>query len=139
MRSRVRAKSLAPIIALVLLFLAVTGTGLAYSMREMDNLGHTRTERAVAAIVNSKIRQITGLAEDNALWDDAARNVYGGLKDEEFLWSSWGSASAEGKNYDTMLILDQARTPLVAYRHGRPARLSPDRYGAGFAALLDKL
>lgn len=125
---------------MVVLFAVVLAFSLAETMREADNVDTERTRQAVDAAVQAQIQQIVIMADDNATWDDAATAVYGGLKNREFLWSSWGISTAESKNYDTVVVLDQANRPVLAYHRGRAVRLDPAaRYGQAFGTLSQQL
>lgn len=125
---------------MVVLFIAVLGLSLAHTMREADNVDTEHTRQAVNAAVEAQIAQLAVMVDDNAVWDDAAKAVYGGFVNREFLWSSWGISTAESKNYDTTIVLDQANRPLLAYHRGRAVRMDPaTEYGAAFAALSAQL
>ena len=124
---------------MIVLFVAVLGFSLVRTMDEMDSVDTERTRAAVASAVQAQVQQIIIMADDNAIWDDAATVVYGGLKDDAFLWSSWGISTAENKNYDTALILDHEGRPLLGYNHGRPVRFDPvAKYGEPFSILLER-
>lgn len=124
---------------MILLFAAVLGFSLVRTIDEANSVDTERTRAAVAAAVQAQVQQIIIMADDNAIWDDAATVVYGGLKDDAFLWSSWGISTAENKNYDTALILDHEGRPLLGYNHGRSARFDPvARYGEPFSILLER-
>lgn len=124
---------------MILLFAAVLGFSLVRTIDEANSVDTERTRAAVAAAVQAQVQQIIIMADDNAIWDDAATVVYGGLKDDAFLWSSWGISTAENKNYDTALILDHEGRPLLGYNHGRSVRFDPiARYGEPFNILLER-
>ncbi|MEQ1854657.1 MAG: diguanylate cyclase, partial [Chthoniobacteraceae bacterium] len=124
---------------MIVLFVAVLGFSLVRAIDEADSVDTERTRAAVTSAVQAQVQQIIVMADDNAIWDDAATVVYGGLKDQSFLWSSWGISTAEDKNYDTVLILNHEGQPLLGYNHGRPVRFDPAaRYGEPFKILLER-
>ena len=125
---------------MVVLFIAVLGLSLVHTINEADAVDTERTRQAVNAAVDAQIQQIVIMADDNAVWDDATKAVYGGMVDKDFFWSSWGISTAESKNYDTAIVLDHQNRPLLAYHRGRAVRLDPaSEYGAAFAALEAEL
>lgn len=125
---------------MVVLFAVVLAFSLVQTMREADTVDTERTRQAVDAAIAAQVQQIVIMADDNATWDDAATAVYGGLKDRDFLWSSWGISTAESKNYDTVVVLDETNRPVLAYHRGRTVRLDPaQRYGQAFGALAARL
>jgi hypothetical protein len=110
---------------MIIMFIAVLGFSLS---RTID-----------AANTVAQVRQIIVMVDDNALWDAAATAVYTNLSDTEFFWSSWGFSSAEGKYFDTVLVLDHEGRPLLGYRRGRATRFDPmARYGESFRILLER-
>lgn len=124
---------------MIVLFVAVLGFSLARTIDEANSVDTERTRAAVETAVQAQVRQIIIMADDNAIWDDATTVVYGGLKDQSFLWSSWGISTAEAKNYDTALILDHEGRPLLGYYRGRPVRFDPAvQYGEPFNILLER-
>ncbi len=124
---------------MVTLFVIAMAVSLAHVSSEADAIEAGRTRAAVTATVEAQVRQMTVIAEDNAVWDDAARAVYGGLTDTEFLWGAWGVVTAEARAYQTVIVLDAGGKPLLAYRRGREARIDPDTYGGAFDALIREL
>lgn len=124
---------------MVVLFLAVLGFSLIQTMREADSIDAERTSLAVAAAVQAQVQQIVIMVDDNAIWDDAATAVYPRLRQSDFFWSSWGWSSAEGRNFDTAIILDHQGRPLLGYSRGRPVRIDPvSEYGRPFAILMER-
>ena len=124
---------------MIILFIAVLGFSLSRTIDAANTVDTERTRTAVAASVQAQVRQIIVMVDDNALWDAAATAVYTHLNDTEFYWSSWGFSSAEGKYFDTVLVLDHEGRPLLGYRHGRATRFDPlARYGESFRILLER-
>ena len=139
MLRKLRLRAASPIFVMIVLFVAVLGFSLTRTIDEANSVDTERTRAAVETAVQAQVRQIIIMADDNAIWDDATTVVYGGLKDQSFLWSSWGISTAEAKNYDTALILDHEGRPLLGYYRGRPARFDPAvRYGEPFNILLER-
>lgn len=140
MRSKLGIRPYSSIIAMTVLFLAVLAFSVFNTAREADAVDAARTRQAVSAAVQGEVDKIVVMAEDNAIWDDATRAVYGGFSDTEFLWSSWGVSTAEAKNFDTAIVLDERGQAVFAYRQGRTVRVDPRvEYGGAIDALLRRL
>ncbi len=139
MRQKFHIRPNTPIIVMVMLFLAVLGFSLFETAREADLVDIERTRLSVAAAVQSQVQQIVTMADDNAMWDDATTAVYPKLQKSDFFWSNWGWSSADARNFDTALILDQEGRPLLGYSRGRQVRIDPaKKYGEAFAILKDR-
>lgn len=123
---------------MLVLFIGTLAFSVYQIARAADDADAQHTRAAVAAAVESQVQQIVFLADDNAVWDDAAKVVYGGLSDRDFLWSSWGASSADGKYYSGAFVLDQKGVPLFAYRKGREVRLDVAAFGPAFARIVQK-
>ena len=135
----IRIKSASSIVAMIVLFVAVLGFSLFRTIDAANTVDTERTRTAVAAAVQAQVKQIIVMVDDNALWDAAATAVYTRMSDTEFFWSSWGYSSAEGKYFDTVLVLDHEGRPLLGYHHGRATRFDPiARYGEPFRILLER-
>ncbi len=140
MRTNFRIRPIAPLVALIALFVAVLAFSLFGTVREADRVDAARSRVAVHSAVDGKITQIAGIAEDNGLWDDAAIAVYQGMNDQRFFWSSWGVTTGQGTNYDGAVILDSRGNTLLAYDHGRAVRLDlAKELGAPLSILLSRL
>ena len=139
MRQKFHVSSNAPIIVMVVLFLVVLGFSLLQTAREADLVDSERTRLAVAAAVETQVQQIVAMADDNAVWDDATAAVHPKSKHSEFFWSNWGWTSADARNFDTALILDQQGRTLFGYSRGRQVRIDPTRkYGEAFSILIER-
>ena len=124
---------------MIVLFLAVLGFSLFQTAREADLVDSERTRLAVATAVQSQVQQIVTMADDNAMRDDATTAVYPKLQSSEFFWSNWGWSSADARNFDTVLVLDQEGRPLLGYSRGRQVRIDPaKKYGEAFVILKDR-
>jgi diguanylate cyclase (GGDEF)-like protein len=135
-----RIRPFSPILAMVLLFLAVLTFSFYRLVTEADAIDTERTRQAVAAAVQSEIDQVVIMADDNGIWDAAAQAVYAPRIDQQFAWSSWGYTSAESKNYSSVLVLDNKGQTLLAYQKGRTVRRDALlHYGKPLHALLNRL
>lgn len=124
---------------MITLAIAVLGFSVSRVIYAANTVDTERTRTAVAAAVQNQVQQLVVMVDDNALWDAAATTVYTRLNDTEFFWSSWGYSAAEGKYFDTVLVLDHTGHALLGYHHGKPTRFDPiARYGEPFRILLER-
>jgi diguanylate cyclase (GGDEF)-like protein len=109
---------LLPVGVLVTLFVALLGYALSNTVRETNAIETENTRKSIALAIEGQLNQMALLADDNALWDDAARAIY--LRnDRNFLWETWGAPTLNGKNYDRIAVVDQSGKTLVAFAQGR--------------------
>ena len=133
MFGRFSLKMLVPLGVLVALFIALMALSLAHIAREADLAEAEHSRTAVEAALGFEVDQIALIADDNALWDDAARAVYTAQSAPDFLWSAWGAPTLEGKNYEAMAVLDHSGKPRFAFARGR--RIAGDSLIPGAAVL----
>ncbi len=107
--------------------------------REANQTEASRTKSEVASAIKSQVQQIIDTANDNAVWDDAARAVYTDIGNQAFFWNAWGVASAEEKKFETIAVVDQGNRSLIQYRKGRALRSDLQfRFGESLAAMITK-
>jgi diguanylate cyclase (GGDEF)-like protein len=134
-----RIRPYPPVIALILLFLMVMAFSLLLVSREANQAEAARTKGVVESALNAKIQQIIDTANENAIWDDAARVVYTDIGNQTFFWNAWGVASAEEKKFETIAVVDQAGRSLIQYRKGRALRTDlQQRFGSSFPAMINQ-
>jgi sensor domain CHASE-containing protein len=128
-------------VALPLLLAAIAVTLLAGDLFKRSTQGantydRSRTEQVIAAMMRTQNHQIRGLLEDNANWDDAARQTYGEI-DVEWLAETWGSGTATKVNYDIALIMQpDGKKAIVGFKDG--SEFNPD-ISAYFKSDLSRL
>ncbi len=125
---------------MVVLFLAVLAFSHYRLVTEADAVDTERTRQAVAAAVQSEINQVVIMADDNGIWDDAAKAVYAPQINQQFAWGSWGYTSGESKNYAGVMVLDNKGQTLLAFEKGRKVRSDALlRYGNPLRVLLKQI
>lgn len=139
MRQNLRLGIISFVLVMIALFVLVLALSLFELTRETDKVDNARMHAAVDAAVQAQVKQIVTMADDNAILDEAATTVYPQLHESAFFWSSWGWSSSEGRNFDTVVILDHQGNPLLGYARGRPVRIDPRAlYGEAFRTLFDR-
>lgn len=100
---------------------------------------HTRTSQVVQSAFTAEINGLKDIVTDNAVWDDAAKNVYGTLN-EEWIYTTWGYVTAH-RTYDQVLIIDPDQAmALSAYANGEKFEVDWRKaFGTGLQSLFNKL
>jgi diguanylate cyclase (GGDEF)-like protein len=107
-----------PFILLLALCAAMMALVLHDTSSEANRIDLEHTHESVKTALADEVERIKLLADDNALWDDAARAVYG-APDSAFLWTSWGAPTSESANYDIAAVIDQKGQTLMAFEGGK--------------------
>jgi diguanylate cyclase (GGDEF)-like protein len=128
-----------PALAILVGTVATVLVSLNRMAGEVDNVAKTLTMRSAAAAVQSVLHRIGLSHNDYSEWDDAVRNLYGGL-DPQFLAENFDSATEWAVLFDTVYILDEDKQPVAARRLGKPIDLPLEQaFGPAIAQLLDGL
>lgn len=110
--------------------LAIVIISLGEMANEVNRIEDKLTERSVAAATEVVLRRIGQTHRDYAVWDDAARRLYGDV-DQAFLEEGFISASQDAVFFDTFYVIDETGTDLFGYHAGeRLAETSAEKYGA---------
>jgi diguanylate cyclase (GGDEF)-like protein len=107
-----------PFILLLALCAAMVALVLHDTSTEANRIDLEHTHEAVQTALADEVERIKLLADDNALWDDAARAVYAGM-DSAFFWTAWGASTSESANYDLVAVVDQQGRTLIAFEGGK--------------------
>jgi len=102
MHSRLRARLNILFFALVVAGIAFVGASL--TIRQSSAIETERTRESVSATVHSRVNRMAALAEDNAVWDDAAAAVYRGAIDRDFVERTWRPTAEARVNYEGVYI-----------------------------------
>jgi sensor domain CHASE-containing protein len=83
---------------------------------------HLRTSQVIHSALAAEINSLNDLVTDNALWDDAAINVYGTL-DDEWFYNTWGYSSEQDAYNEVLLIDPKQPFALKAYVKGKKVKV----------------
>jgi signal transduction histidine kinase len=128
------------------LLLASIGVGaLTFDLIKRVSTGantedHNRTSQIVQFALKAAEQQLSNIATDNSLWDDAVRHNYGNV-DQEWLAETWGVVTSDGANYDGIFVVDRNLSkPLGGFLKGEIFTPRIDQYFSGtFESLLNLL
>lgn len=103
-----------------------------------NELDQKRDRQLIAAAFSGLADQISGLVEDNAIWDDAVDHT-SGAADEEWIAETWGMTSGSS-NYDAVHVLNAELVSLSGFYRSKPGAMPAEEfYGKGLARLVSKL
>lgn len=133
----------------VMIFLA--GIGLIFSIISLlylsqnlissktNDIDARRSALSVEGAIQTSINRVLSLVIDNAIWDDAVRQVYAPKLDTEWLYNTWGAGFKINNLYDGTFVLDENHHVLWGSFHSAPfTERNLDFFGEGLAALIAK-
>lgn len=131
----------------VMIFLS--GVGLIFSVvtllylslnlisAKTNEIEEHRTALSVRGAIQITANKMSALVTDNAVWDDAVREVYRPKLDESWLFSTWGTGFKIGNLYDGTFILDEHfRVRWGAFKGVASGDKTRDFFGRGLDALI---
>ncbi len=123
-----------------LIILAVTISTLILALNEIasevNRTALSVTEHVVEGAVQATLRHMANTHGDYAIWDDAARKLYGKV-DQGFVDDSFVSSTQDPIFFDTAYLLDPDGTTVFAYRDGAAVTTPPaEAFGPSLSRLL---
>ncbi|WP_422387850.1 putative bifunctional diguanylate cyclase/phosphodiesterase [Franconibacter daqui] len=131
----------------VMIFLS--GVGLIFSVvtllylslnlisSKTNEIDEHRTALSVNGAIQTTVNKMSALVIDNAVWDDAARELYRPTLNESWLYSTWGTGFKVGNLYDGTFILDEHFHVLWgAFRGATASEKRLDFFGEGLGAII---
>ena len=120
--------------------LAATFSTLIFALNEIagevNRTALALTHQTVEAAVEATLRHMADTHGDYAIWDDAARKLYGKV-DQQFVDDSFVSSTADPTFFDTAYLLDADGTTVFAYRAGEAITTPPQQaFGPSLSRLL---
>jgi sensor domain CHASE-containing protein len=97
------------------------------------------TVRSAEAAVQSYLRHLGETHSDYAVWDDAARGLYGVI-DQEFVDQNFVASTTTATLFETVYLLDEDGGDLFAFRAGEKITVSSTQaFGAALAVMAAKV
>ncbi len=123
--------------AMIIVAVAVTTVNFALNeiAREVNGTELSLTRQTVEAAVEATLRHMADTHGDYAIWDDAARKLYGKV-DQQFVDDSFVSSTKDPTFFDTVYLLNADGTTVFAYRFGAAITRPPQE---AFGPSLDRL
>ena len=126
-------------IGLIVSVVALLYLSLHLVSSKTNEIDEHRSALSVQGAVQTSVNRVWSLVIDNAVWDDAVRQVYRPQLDTQWLNNTWGAEYKINNLYDGTFILDERYSVLWGSFHGEPfTERNLDFFGAGFRALIDQ-
>ena len=122
-RSRIRASGfnlrfVVPSIFGFLGIVVLVMSALSNMAQRSNVIDDNRSLQAAAAALQTVPDQLASVLRENAIWDEAARHVYG-KGSEDWFAQNWGSSTEGTSFYDTVFVLDREDNTLFGIAHGQ--------------------
>ncbi len=121
------------------IILAVTVSTLVLAVneiaREVNRTALSLTRQTVEAAVQARLHHMANTHGDYAIWDDAARKLYGAV-DQQFVDDNFVSSTEDPVFFDTAYLLNADGTVVFAYHHGETVTMPT---AEAFGPSLDRL
>ncbi|KAB2874935.1 MAG: hypothetical protein F9K43_03555, partial [Bauldia sp.] len=129
-----------PVVAVLVGAIVTVIVSLDQMSDAVDRIEEKTTARSVEAAIKVTLRRIGDTHRDYTHWDDAVRNLYGGVQ-QDFVEENFVVSTADPVFFDTAILIDENGRDLFAYRLGEPLNENASQiYGPqALAALLDGL
>ena len=106
------------VIALGLLFLAVTISGFLATINATNHGEQHRASRLAEAALKAQMGALGAIAEDNVVWDDAALELYSGGDGEAYFEETWADYTPDNTSYDMVLLADENANAIAGTERG---------------------
>ena len=109
------------VVAPAVVIFASTVATITYALRDMarevNRTELSLTSRTAEAAVAATLRRMASTHSDYAVWDDAARRLYGTI-DQQFVDEFFVSSTSDPIFFDTVYLVDRNGGVLFAYHNG---------------------
>jgi len=138
------AKTLAVMIVIAGIGLIVSVVALLYLSLHLvssktNEIDEHRSALSVQGAIQTSVNRVWSLVIDNAVWDDAVREVYRPKLDTQWLNNTWGAEYKINNLYDGTFILNERYSVLWGSFRNQPfTEQGLEFFGAGFRALINQ-
>lgn len=94
-------------IGLIISIVALLYLSLHLISTKTNEIDEHRTTLSVQGAIQTSVNRVSTLVIDNAVWDDAVREVYRPKLDTEWLYNTWGAGFKVNNLYDGTFVLDE--------------------------------
>jgi len=126
-------------IGLIVSVVALLYLSLHLVSSKTNEIDEHRSALSVQGAIQTSVNRVWSLVIDNAVWDDAVREVYRPQLNTAWLYNTWGAGYKINNLYDGTFILDERYSVLWgAFRSEPFNEHNLDFFGAGFRALINQ-
>lgn len=126
-------------IGLIVSVVALLYLSLHLISTKTNEIDEHRTVLSVQGAIQTSVNRVSSLVIDNAVWDDAVRELYSPKLDTEWLYNTWGAGFKINNLYDGTFVLDEHFNVLWGAFQSQPFREKDlSFFGSGLKALIDK-
>jgi diguanylate cyclase (GGDEF)-like protein len=124
-------------IGLIISIVALLYLSLHLISTKANEIDEHRTALSVQGAIQTSVNRVKSLVVDNAVWDDAVREVYRPQLDTQWLYNTWGAGFKINNLYDGTFVLDENFKVLWGSFRSHPFNeQSLDFFGNGLQALI---
>ncbi|WP_436892609.1 putative bifunctional diguanylate cyclase/phosphodiesterase [Siccibacter turicensis] len=126
-------------IGLTLSIVALLYLSLNLISAKTNEIDEQRSALSVQGALQTSVNKMWALVIDNAVWDDAVRQVYRPTLDHSWLYNTWGAGYKINNLYDGTFVLDENFRVLWGAFRSEPFQPRDLTFlGSGFQALVDR-
>ncbi|NIF36292.1 EAL domain-containing protein [Enterobacter sp. Tr-810] len=126
-------------IGLIVSIVALLYLSLHLISTKTNEIDEHRTALSVQGAIQTSVNRVSSLVIDNAVWDDAVRELYSPKLDTEWLYNTWGAGFKINYLYDGTFVLDEHFNVLWGSFQSQPFTENDlSFFGDGLKALIDK-
>lgn len=126
-------------IGLIVSVVALLYLSLHLISTKTNEIDEHRTVLSVQGAIQTSVNRVSSLVIDNAVWDDAVRELYSPKLDTEWLYNTWGAGFKINNLYDGTFVLDEHFNVLWGAFRSQPFTENDlSFFGSGLKALIDK-
>lgn len=126
-------------IGLIVSIVALLYLSLHLISTKTNEIDEHRSALSVQGAIQTSVNRVSSLVIDNAVWDDAVREVYRPTLDTEWLYNTWGAGFKINNLYDGTFVLDENFDVLWGAFQSKPVlETNLDFFGNGLKALIER-
>lgn len=124
-------------IGLIVSVVALLYLSLHLISSKTNEIDEHRSALSVQGAIQTSANRVWSLVIDNAVWDDAVREVYPPVLNTEWLYNTWGAGFKINNLYDGTFVLDEHFNVLWGSFKSKPFHeQNLDFFGNGLKALI---
>lgn len=126
-------------IGLIISIVALLYLSLHLISSKTNEIDEHRSALSVQGAIETSVTRVSSLVIDNAVWDDAVREVYSPRLDTQWLYNTWGAGFKINNLYDGTFVLDEKFNVIWGSFQSQPFNeTNLDFFGNGLKALIDQ-